>query len=128
MIAAIYARKSTEESVLDADKSVRRQVEHAREYAVSKGWTVATDHIYIDDGISGVEFARRPGFVRMMGAVGRRPRPFDVLILSEESRLGREQVETAYAWKKIITAGIRVFFYLDDTEKKFSTPMDKVIG
>ena len=30
MIAAIYARKSTEQAVADEQKSVARQVEHAR--------------------------------------------------------------------------------------------------
>src|SRR5713101_3820379 len=49
MIAAIYARKSTEENgVADEDKSVTRQVEHARAYAARKGWLVADDHIYVD--------------------------------------------------------------------------------
>jgi DNA invertase Pin-like site-specific DNA recombinase len=41
MIAAIYARKSTEQTgVADEDKSVARQVEHATAYATRKGWTV----------------------------------------------------------------------------------------
>lgn len=38
MIAAIYARKSTEQTgVADEQKSVARQVDHARAYATSKG-------------------------------------------------------------------------------------------
>ena len=42
MIAAIYARKSTEQNgVADDAKSVARQVEHARAYASRKGWIVA---------------------------------------------------------------------------------------
>jgi DNA invertase Pin-like site-specific DNA recombinase len=62
LIAAIYARKSTDQSgVADEQKSVARQVEHARAYAAKKGWRVADDHVYIDDGISGAEFANRPG-------------------------------------------------------------------
>ncbi len=41
MIAAIYARKSTEQNgVADEEKSVARQIEHARAYAARKGWTV----------------------------------------------------------------------------------------
>ena len=40
MYAAIYARKSTEQAgVADEQKSVARQIEHARAYAVGKGWT-----------------------------------------------------------------------------------------
>jgi hypothetical protein len=39
MIAAIYARKSTEQGgVADEQKSVARQIEHARLYAERKGW------------------------------------------------------------------------------------------
>jgi len=57
MIAAIYARKSTEQSsVADEEKSVARQIAHARAYAARKGWLVDEDHAYVDDGISGAEF------------------------------------------------------------------------
>jgi hypothetical protein len=74
--------------------------EHGRAYAQRKGWTVADEHVYVDDGISGAEFANRPGFLRLMNSLktGSRSRPgFQVLIMSEESRLGREAIETAYA-------------------------------
>jgi DNA invertase Pin-like site-specific DNA recombinase len=94
MIAAIYARKSTDQNLPDAEKSVTRQVEHATAYATRKGWTVDAAHVYQDDGISGAEFVKRPGFLRLMNTL--KPRlPFQVLIMSEESRLGREQIETA---------------------------------
>ena len=70
MIAAIYARKSTEQiGVSDEEKSVTRQIQHARAHAERKGWTVADDHVYVDDGISGAEFANRPGFLRLMNAL-----------------------------------------------------------
>jgi DNA invertase Pin-like site-specific DNA recombinase len=97
MIAAIYARKSTEQNgVADDQKSVARQVDHARQYAERKGWTVDEAVVFVDDGISGAEFANRPGFLRLMNAL--KPRaPFQVLVMSEESRLGREAIETAYA-------------------------------
>jgi DNA invertase Pin-like site-specific DNA recombinase len=101
MIAAIYARKSTEQTgVADEQKSVTRQVDHARAYATRKGWTIDEGSIYVDDGISGAEFANRPGFLRLMNAL--KPRaPFQVLVMSEESRLGREAIETAYALKQL---------------------------
>ena len=127
MIAAIYVRKSTDQNGLDhAEKSVTRQIEHAAEYAVEKGWTVSETHIYSDDGISGAEFANRPGFLRLMNALKPKP-PFDVLVMSEESRLGREAIETAYALKQLITAGVRVFFYLEDRERTLDTPTDKIM-
>jgi len=106
MIAAIYARKSTDQTgVADEQKSVTPQIEHARAYATPKGWTVTDAHVYADDGISGAEFANRPGFLRLMNAL--KPRPsFQVLIMSEESRFGREAIETAYALKQLVTAGV----------------------
>ena len=43
-----------------------------------------------------------------MNALKPRP-PFQVLVMSEESRLGREQLEVGYALKQIMQAGVRVF-------------------
>ena len=127
MVAAIYARKSTDQSaVSDEAKSVTRQIAHGTDCAARKGWSVWNEHVYVDDGISGAEFANRPGFVRLMAALKPRP-PFQVLVISEESRLGREAIETAYALKQLITAGVRVFFYLQDRERTFDSPTDKLL-
>ena len=127
MICAIYARKSTEQNgIADEAKSVTRQIEHARVYATRRGWTAAAEHVYADDGISGAEFATRPGFLRLMNALKPAP-PFQVLVMSEESRLGREQIETAYALKQLVTAGVRVFFYLEDRERTLDSPTDKLM-
>jgi site-specific DNA recombinase len=127
MTAAIYARKTTDQSAIaDEAKSVTRQIAHATAYATRKGWTVPEACIFVDDGISGAEFANRPGFVRLMAALKPRP-PFQVLIMSEESRLGREAIETAYALKQLITGGVRVFFYLEDRERTFDSPTDKLL-
>jgi site-specific DNA recombinase len=91
--AAIYASKSTDQRDRDdEEKSVTRQIEHARAYAQRKGWTVDDAHVYVDDGISGAEFPKRPGFIRLMASLKPRP-PFNALILSEPSRPGREQIE-----------------------------------
>jgi site-specific DNA recombinase len=128
MIAAIYARKSTEQTgVAEDSKSVTRQIEQARVYAAKKGWIVADEHIYSDDGVSGAEFVRRPGFIRLMASLKPKP-PFQVLIMSEESRLGREQIKTAFALQQITEAGVRIWFYLTDDERKLDTAMDKIMG
>src|SRR5215471_9253974 len=127
MIVSIYARKSTEQSgIADEQKSVARQIEHARAYAIRKGWTVDDALVFVDDGISGAEFQNRPGFLRLMNAL--KPRaPFQILVMSEESRLGREAIETAYALKQLVTAGVRVFFYLEDRERTLDSPTDKIM-
>jgi hypothetical protein len=52
---------------------------------------------------------------------------FQVLNMSEESRLGREAIETAYALKQLVQAGVRVFFYLEDRERTLDSPTDKIM-
>src|SRR5262249_7889424 len=95
-------------------------------YAARKGWTVSEQFIFADDDITGAEFAKRPGFLRLMNALRPRP-PFQMLIMSEESRLGREQIETAYALKQLVTAGVRVFLYLEDRERTLDSPVEKIM-
>jgi DNA invertase Pin-like site-specific DNA recombinase len=127
MIAAIYARKSQDQpGIADEAKSVARQVEHARAYATHKGWKIDEAHVYTDDAISGAEFQRRPGFLRLMNALKPRP-PFSVLVMMDEDRLGREQIETAWALKQLITVGVRVFSYLQDRERTLNSPTEKLL-
>src|SRR6266478_3660855 len=127
LLAAIYVRKSTDQvGVSDEQRSVTRQIEHARQYAAQHGWLVREDCIYVDDGISGAEFVKRPGFLRLMNALKPHP-PFQVLIMSEESRLGREAIETSYALKQILDAGVRVCYYLEDRERTLDSATDKVL-
>jgi DNA invertase Pin-like site-specific DNA recombinase len=69
MIAAVYARKSTDQNLPDAEKSVTQQVEHATAYATRKGWTVDPGPRLPGRWISGAEFVKRPGFLRLMNAL-----------------------------------------------------------
>ena len=90
MVCAIYARKSTEQNgVSDDQKSVARQVEHARAYASRKGWTVADDHVYIDDAVSGAETKRLINRQRLLDAIHSGPPPFQALIMRDTSRFSR---------------------------------------
>jgi DNA invertase Pin-like site-specific DNA recombinase len=127
VLAAVYARKSTDQlGLTDEQKSVTRQVEHARVYAERKGWAVADEFVFVDDAVSGAEFATRPGFVALMASLKPRPR-FQVLVMAEESRLGREQIEVAYALKQLAQAGVRVWLYLEDRERTLDSPTDKLL-
>jgi DNA invertase Pin-like site-specific DNA recombinase len=65
MIAAIYARKPTEQTdVSAAANSVTGPIECAKASAARKGWTVAGEPVYIDDSMSGAAFENRPGASR----------------------------------------------------------------
>jgi DNA invertase Pin-like site-specific DNA recombinase len=48
--------------------------------------------------------------------------PFQVLIVSEESRLGRESIEVAYALKQLSQAGVRVWLFLENRERTLDSP------
>jgi DNA invertase Pin-like site-specific DNA recombinase len=61
-----------------------------------------------------------------MNSLKPRP-PFQVLTMSEESRLGRERLEVGYALKQIISAGVEVWFYLEDRRRTLDTPVDKIM-
>lgn len=123
MIAAIYARKSTEQIGRSEElKSVTRQKDLARAFAAAQGWSVEERYVFEDDGISGAEFERRPGFMRLMSSL--RPRaPFQVLIVSEQKSIGREMSETGMAIKQLDEAGVKVWSY---TEARCLTPRSAV--
>jgi site-specific DNA recombinase len=122
MKAAIYARKSTDDNDRNEDnKSVKRQVERAKAFATARGWTVNDEHVYVDDGISGAEFKNRPALLRMLN----RLKELDVIVMSELSRLGREQSQTSATLANIYSKGVCVFFYLTGEELRFKTATDK---
>lgn len=127
MIAAIYARKSTEQAGrAEQDKSVARQIAESRAFAQKQGWVVAEQHVYCDDGISGAEYENRPGLQAMLAAL--KPRaPFQVLVMSEDSRLSREQSDNASILKLLLRAGVRIFTCDDGQEIVINNPTDKLL-
>src|SRR5512132_1015311 len=110
--AAICARKSTDDSDrTDEARSTARQIARATEYAKAKGWTVDPRYIFVDDAVSGAEWKHRPGFNAFLAALEPKP-PFDVLIVSELSRIGRDTVRTPAAVLQIEEAGVAIHGYL----------------
>jgi site-specific DNA recombinase len=128
MNAAIYARKSTKQHVAEEQRSVERQIENARAFAATKGWTVRDEYTYVDDGISGAEFAKRPGLNQLLRvALSGRP-PFRVLIVSEQKSIGREMSETGYVIKQLAQAGVEIFEYVHGQSLTPKTPTHKLLS
>jgi len=129
MRAAIYARKSNDDSDRNPEnRSTIRQIERARAYAKAKGWTLDEGYIYSDDGVSGAEYVNRPGFARLIASLPKRGEPpFDVLIMSEASRLGRDMARNTMYVLTLIEAGVRIFYYLTDEEEKADSPEQKIM-
>jgi len=123
MRAAIYARKST-----DNEQGVDRQVELAKDFiATHPDWTVAEGHIYRDNDISGATF-NRPGLNAMLAALRAQPRAFDVLVMMDASRLGRDMEETLPLQGTITRAGVRIWHYQERQELLLSTPVQKLVA
>src|SRR5262245_18874802 len=129
MIAAIYARKSTEQNGADADaKSVARQVENARAFAAAKGWTVPDAHVYVDDAVSGAETKKLVNRRRLLAAIEAGP-PFEVLILRDSSRFSRRDGDEAFGeMKRIAKSGVEIWFCQDGTKFTYGTFAANVTG
>jgi DNA invertase Pin-like site-specific DNA recombinase len=113
--AAIYVRKSNESKASEDAKSITLQKENARGFATAQGWTVDPAHVYEDDAISGAEFdeKRRPQFAALIAAAKREPRPFDCLVIRDQTRFGRDQKWTSFYLQELAEAGVRIFCYAD---------------
>jgi site-specific DNA recombinase len=127
MRAAIYCRKSTEQSgVHESEKSVTHQRERCEELIHAKGWTLS--EVYTEaEGTSGALFGdSRPELARLLVAVKAKSRPFDVVVAYDESRLGRDVIETGYLVKQILDSDIRLFFS-DGTERRLDSATDALM-
>jgi site-specific DNA recombinase len=107
MIAAIYARKSTEQRVADVEKSVTRQLDLRRAFAAEKGWTVIEE--YVDDGVSGRATAHLVNRARMLSdaSAGK----FSALIVRDYDRLSRDDREGPAFVYALQDAGVDLWEY-----------------
>jgi site-specific DNA recombinase len=128
MRAAIYVRKSTDQSeVHTSEKSVAHQRAQCLELLAKNEWALAEGHVYEDDGISGAIFGEgRPALLKLMEAVRAKARPFDVIVAYDESRLGRDMIETGYLVKQILDAGVQLFFS-DGTQRRLDSSTDALL-
>jgi len=105
MRAALYVRVSTDEQ----SQSAETQETEARRYCDRHGWTVAD--VYRDVGASGAEWQTRPEIARLLVDVVAHPRPWDVVVVRDQDRIGRDMGRTVLAIEKMLNAGARVIEY-----------------
>lgn len=111
---AAYCRLSKDDGENKISESIENQMKMIREY-VSRSDDLEIADIYIDDGYSGLYFANRPEFQRMMEDVykGR----IQGVITKDISRLGREHIETSnYIERVFPSLGIRYIAILDGVD------------
>jgi site-specific DNA recombinase len=104
--AAIYARFSSEkQNALSIDQQVRK----CRECATREGLRVLDECIFTDAAISGAT-DERAGLQRLLAAAKTKPRPFDVLLVDDTSRLSRKLSDALRIQEQFAFAGVRVIF------------------
>jgi len=87
--AAIYSRYSSDRQ---SEASCADQIAECRRFAEAKGWTIAEGVVVSEEGISGASRHNRPGLLALVAEAGR---AFDVLVVFDVSRLGRNDEDTA---------------------------------
>lgn len=101
---AVYGRYSSDKQ---SPTSIEDQVRQCREKAAKGGWRVLEDHIYRDEEISGATL-ERPGLKALLAAAESQPRPFDVVLIDDTSRLSRDQVDDLQLIRRLKFAGIKL--------------------
>jgi DNA invertase Pin-like site-specific DNA recombinase len=101
MRAAIYSRFSTDRQ---SESSIEDQVRICEEYARQNGMTVSER--FADHGISGASIGNRPSYIKLREAL--LARRFDVVLVSDLSRLSRSTGDLNKEIDRFVARGIRV--------------------
>ena len=107
MRTAAYARYSSDQQ---RATSIVDQIAVARSYADRQGWTFLESQIYADAAISGASLEGRPGIQQLLSAAATTPRPFDVVLIDDTSRLARDTADAIRAVQQLTFCGVRVVF------------------
>ncbi len=88
-------------------QSIEQQLQRLRTYMRSQGWEPVEEHVYLDPGYSGASLSR-PGLdaLRDRAALA----DFDVLLVTEPSRLARKYIHQALLVEELQSHGCRVEF------------------
>ena len=104
---ACYARFSSDQQ---RDTSIDDQVRECREYAKRHGWAWQPGHVYTDRAISGASIEGRTGLQALQAAAVASPRPFDVLLVDDSSRVARDLADALRVLQALKFAGVRVIY------------------
>jgi DNA invertase Pin-like site-specific DNA recombinase len=116
--AALYARVST----VNKGQDVGLQLDELRQVAAQRGWLVAEERVYVDDGVSGAK-ETRPALDRMMAdaQAGR----FEIVAVWKLDRLGRSVQHVLGLLDQLGTQGIQ-FVSVRDPGLDTTTPAGRL--
>jgi DNA invertase Pin-like site-specific DNA recombinase len=107
MRCSVYARFSSD---LQRQTSIDDQIAVARRYADQQGWSVVDAHIYTDAAVSGSSMEGRPGIQALLAAAETVPRPFDILLVDDSSRVARDLRDALYVLRHLRFSGVRTIY------------------
>jgi site-specific DNA recombinase len=115
---AAYARYSTDRQ---NPLSTEDQLAKCRQFADDRGWQFLEEHVYTDAEVSGATLDRS-GLRLLLAAAESKPRPFDVLLIEDASRLSRKQADVLNLCERFSFAGVKICFIsqgIDSGDEKF---------
>ena len=90
-------------------ESIEAQVRECRDAAAIMGWEVLDEFIEVDEGKSGSTLVGRTGLQTPIVLAVCRPRPFDIILLSASSHLGRNLTDVLSNIKKLRNHGVAIY-------------------
>ena len=95
---------------IQRETSLEDQIAVARRYAVDRGWDVLVDHLYTDAAVSGASIDGRSGLQSLLQASTLTPRPFDVVLVDDSSRIARDLADALRTMQMLKFRGVRVIY------------------
>jgi site-specific DNA recombinase len=99
-----YARYSSDRQ---SPASIQDQLRKCRDFAERKEWDFEEERVFTDEALSGAG-SDRPGLLRLLDAASRVPRPFDVVLVDDTSRLSRNIGDVMRIVETLNFRGIRL--------------------
>ena len=106
MRCAIYARYSSDRQ---SPCSITDQNRKCVQFAAVREWTVLEDYIFADAATTGT-ISDRAGLRKLLAAAESKPRPFDVILVDDSSRLSRKLSDALQFSERLKFAGVRLVF------------------
>jgi DNA invertase Pin-like site-specific DNA recombinase len=95
---------------MQRETSLEDQIRVCREYAERHDWTWQDAEIYADAAVSGASIEGRTGLQSLLTAGASSPRPFDILLVDDSSRVARDLADALRVLQRLKFAGVRVIY------------------
>lgn len=103
---AVYARYSSDRQ---SPCSITDQNRKCVQFAAAREWTVLEDYIFADAATTGT-ISDRAGLQKLLAAAEGKPRPFDVILVDDSSRLSRKLSDALQFSDRLKFVGVRLVF------------------